>query len=52
MGVKIYEFGPFSLDTCVLLRAGRPVSLEPNVYETLLTLGGQDEVLNELLISY
>jgi TolB-like protein/Tfp pilus assembly protein PilF len=36
----LYEFGPFSLDTRerVLLRDGRPVSLKPKVYETLLAL--------------
>src|SRR6266850_6857287 len=37
---NIYEFGPFYLDTRerVLLRDGRPVSLKPKVYETLLAL--------------
>jgi len=35
-----YEFGPFCLDTQerVLLRDGRPLSLKPKVYETLLAL--------------
>jgi len=36
----LYEFGPFSLDTRerVLLRDGRPLTLKPKVYETLLAL--------------
>ena len=40
MNGQVYEFGPFSLDTRerVLLRDGRPVSLKPKVYETLLAL--------------
>ncbi len=40
---QLYEFGPFSLDTRerVLLRDGRPVSLKPKVYETLLALISQ-----------
>ena len=37
---KSFRFGPFRLDTadCVLLRDGRPVPLEPQVYRTLLAL--------------
>jgi TolB-like protein/Tfp pilus assembly protein PilF len=37
---QLYEFGPFCVDTRerVLLRDGRPVSLKPKVYETLLAL--------------
>src|SRR6266550_3062540 len=39
----LYEFGPFCLDTRerVLRRDGRPVSLKPKVYETLLALISQ-----------
>ena len=37
---KSFQFGPFRLDTaeCLLLRDGRPVPLEPQVYRTLLAL--------------
>src|SRR5262245_8792658 len=37
---KSFEFGPFRLDTadCRLLRDGRPVALEPQVFRTLLAL--------------
>jgi TolB-like protein/DNA-binding winged helix-turn-helix (wHTH) protein/Tfp pilus assembly protein PilF len=37
---KSFEFGPFRLEAadCRLLRDGRPVALEPQVYRTLLAL--------------
>jgi len=38
--VRFYEFGPFSIDLLsrVLLRDGKPVPLEPKVFDTLLVL--------------
>jgi TolB-like protein/Tfp pilus assembly protein PilF len=37
---RLYEFGPFQLDAAehVLLREGKPVSLTPKAFETLLVL--------------